>query len=62
MTPDDLEALLNKEPLLEVLDVKTLVLDHIKQMEAKDLLPFFTGFLPELEAEKVQGYLYMRRG
>jgi hypothetical protein len=62
LKPEELETLLNKEPLLDALDVKTLVLDRIKQMEPKELLPLFESFLPELEAEKVQGYLYIRRG
>ena len=61
MTPEQLNALLADRPLLSVLDVKTLVLDHLKRQPAQALVGLFESLLPELDPETVAGYRYMSR-
>jgi hypothetical protein len=61
MTKDELEAMLGGEDLIRTLDVKTLVLDILKEMPESELLTLFWDKLPGLSAEYVRDYLYMRR-
>jgi hypothetical protein len=61
MTKEDLEDLLGGEELMRTLDVKTLVLDIVREMSQEELLTIFWSKLPELEKEYVRGYLYMKR-
>ncbi len=61
MTKDELEALLAGEDLLRTLDVKTLVLDIVKDLPDQELLSIFWDKLPDLSKDYVRDYLYMKR-
>jgi hypothetical protein len=61
MTKDELEQLLAGEELLRTLDVKTLVLDIMKELPEEELLSIFWNRLPELDKDYVRDYLYMKR-
>lgn len=61
MTKDELEQLLSGEDLLRTLDVKTLVLDIVKELPEQELLAIFWSKLPELSKDYVRDYLYMKR-
>jgi hypothetical protein len=62
MTKDELEQLLAGEELMKTLDVKTLVLDIVREMNEDELLTIFWNKISSLEQEYVRGYLYMKRG
>jgi hypothetical protein len=61
MTKDELESLLAGEALNSKLDVKTLVLDIVRELPEEELLTIFWNKLPELKPETVREYLYMKR-
>ncbi len=61
MTKDELQALLSGEDLIKTLDVKTLVLDIVKELPEQELLSIFWSKLPDLSREYVRDYLYMKR-
>jgi hypothetical protein len=61
MTKEELEALLGGQDLLRTLDVKTLVLDIVRELPEQELLSIFWTKLPELPKEYVRDYLYMKR-
>ena len=62
MTKDELDKLLDGNPLHQTLDVKTLVLDLFKEMPAEELEAVFWDRLPDLQEEFVRDYFFMRRG
>jgi len=61
MNKDELTSLLDGEELLRTLDVKTLVLDIVKELPDEELLTIFWSKLPQLSADYVRDYLYMKR-
>lgn len=61
MTKEELDALLSGEDLLRTLDVKTLVLDIVRELPDDELLSIFWSKLPNLSREYVRDYLYMKR-
>jgi hypothetical protein len=61
MTKEELEALLAGEDLLRTLDVKTLVLDIVRDLPDQELLTIFWSKLPDLSKDYVRDYLYMKR-
>ncbi len=61
MTKDELESLLAGEDLLRTLDVKTLVLDIVRDLPDEELLSIFWSKLPQLSKDYVRDYLYMKR-
>ncbi|HEY9746753.1 MAG TPA: hypothetical protein V6C99_11105 [Oculatellaceae cyanobacterium] len=61
MTKEELEVLLGGEDLLRTLDVKTLVLDIVRELPESELLSIFWAKLPGLSKEYVRDYLYMKR-
>ncbi len=61
MTKDELEELLAGEELMKTLDVKTLVLDIVREMHQDELLTIFWSKFTDLEQDYVRGYLYMKR-
>jgi hypothetical protein len=61
MTKEELERLLEGEELLRTLDVKTLVLDIVKELPDEELLSIFWAKLPDLTKDYVRDYLYMKR-
>lgn len=61
MTKEELDALLNGEDLLRTLDVKTLVLDIVRDLPEQELMSIFWAKLPELNRDYVRDYLYMKR-
>ncbi len=61
MTKEELEALLDGEELLRTLDVKTLVLDIMRDLPEQELVTIFWNKLPELSKDYVRDYLYMKR-
>lgn len=61
MTKDELEGLLGGEELIRTLDVKTLVLDIVRELPDEELLSIFWTKLPALPKDYVKDYLYMKR-
>ena len=61
MTKEELDMLLNGEDLLRTLDVKTLVLDIVRELPEQELTSIFWSKLPDLTREYVRDYLYMKR-
>jgi hypothetical protein len=61
MTKEELESLLAGEDLIRTLDVKTLVLDIVRDLPDQELLTIFWSKLPQLSKEYVRDYLYMKR-
>ncbi len=61
MKRETLEALLDGEDLMQTVDVKTLVLDLVKQFKKEEILEIFWAKLPELDEEWLRGYFYMKR-
>ncbi len=61
MTKDELDALLGGEELMRTLDVKTLVVDIVREMPEEELLTIFWDKLHTLSPEYVRDYLYMKR-
>jgi len=61
MNKDELTSLLDGEELLRTLDVKTLVLDIVKELPDEELLTIFWSKLPDLSTDYVRDYLYMKR-
>ncbi|MFM7468683.1 MAG: hypothetical protein ACKO37_04200 [Vampirovibrionales bacterium] len=61
MKREELEALLEGEDLMQTVDVKTLVLDLVKQFKKEELLDIFWEKLPDLESDWLRGYFYMKR-
>lgn len=61
MTKEELDTLLSGEELMRTLDVKTLVLDIVREMPEEELLTIFWTKLPHLSKEDVRDYLYMKR-
>ena len=61
MTKDELNALLDGQELTQAVDVKTIVMDIVKDMDERELLEIFWEKLPEFSAEFVEDYLYMKR-
>ena len=61
MTKEELNALLENEELLKTLDVKTLVLDIVRDLPDDELLSIFWSKLPNLSKDYVRDYLYMKR-
>lgn len=62
LTKDELEKLLEGEPLMQTLDVKTLVLDIVKKMDEAEIQDIFWKKLPNLQESEIKDYFYMRRG
>lgn len=61
MNKDELESLLDGDELLRTLDVKTLVLDIVRELPDEELLTIFWSKLPALSKDYVRDYLYMKR-
>ncbi|MEM0950789.1 MAG: hypothetical protein AAGI66_01445 [Cyanobacteria bacterium P01_H01_bin.74] len=61
MTKDELNALLGDDDLMGKLDIKTLVLDLVKEMPEEEILAIFWNKLPLLNEKTVRDYFYMRR-
>jgi hypothetical protein len=61
MNKDELASLLDGDELLRTLDVKTLVLDIVRELPDEELLTIFWAKLPNLSKEYVRDYLYMKR-
>ncbi len=61
MTKDELEKMLGDEDLFNTLDVKTLVLDKVREMEKDELMAIFWAKLPEITVDEIKDYFYMRR-
>ncbi len=61
MTNDELNTLLAGEPLWQTLDVRGLMLNHLKTLDKTMVEQWFSEALPDLSAEHVRGYLYMKR-
>lgn len=61
MTKEELESMLAGEELIRTLDVKTLVLDIVRELPEEQLLTIFWDKLPDLTREYVKDYLYMKR-
>ncbi len=62
MTKDELEKLLDGQDIQHTLDIKTLVIDLLKDIPQEELEAIFWDRLPTLEEEFIRDYLYMRRG
>ena len=62
MNKKELEQLVGGSDLEGVLDVKTLVLDIVRDMKQEEIMKIFWDKLPSLSAEFVRDYFYMKRG
>ena len=62
MNKRELEQLVGGSDLDGVLDVKTLVLDLVRDMKQEEIMKIFWDKLPLLSAEFVRDYFYMKRG
>jgi len=62
MNKKELEQLVGGSDLDGVLDVKTLVLDLVREMKQDEVMRIFWDKLPSLSAEFVRDYFYMKRG
>lgn len=61
MTQDELFELLGHQDILRDLDVKTLVLDLVRErLDQDELLQLFWSHLPELDEAYVKDYFYRR--
>ncbi len=61
MTPDELEALLDGQALLNTVDIKTLVLDEWRKQPTEVLVPAFKAILSQLSQDDVRRYFFMQR-
>jgi hypothetical protein len=61
MTETELQQLFATEALLDSVDIKTLVLDSVRQLSTEDVLPLFYTMLPRVNPQQLNGYLYMKR-
>lgn len=62
MTKDELAELLRGEELHQVLDIKTLVLDIVREdMTPDEIAGIFWTKLPGLDISRVKDYIYMKR-
>ena len=61
MTPEELDAFLSGEDVSHTLDVKTLVLDLVRNMSDDEINQIFYSKLPDLTPDYLRDYLYMRR-
>jgi len=61
MTKDELNALLEGQDLMNTLDIKTLVLDLVRDMSTEEIQAIFWQKLPDLNLETIRDYLYMKR-
>jgi hypothetical protein len=52
---------LGDKPLLATLDIKTLILDLIRDLPQEELLELFWQKLPQLSETNLQEYLFMQR-
>ena len=62
MTEEELNLLLAGGNLMHTLDVKTLVLDIVRDLSDEEILKIFWSKMPGLSKEYVRDYLYMKRG
>ncbi len=61
MTQEELETLLQGQELFQRLDVKTLVLDRVRQLSPQELEALFYQWMSFLSVEQVKEYLYIKR-
>ncbi|MGE0200109.1 MAG: hypothetical protein AB7P76_03980 [Candidatus Melainabacteria bacterium] len=61
MTKDELNTLLDGQDLMNTLDIKTLVLDLVRDMSTEEIQTIFWQKLPDLNIETLRDYLYMKR-
>ena len=62
MNKRELEQLIGGGDFEGVLDVKTLVLDLVREMKQEEIMRIFWDKLPSLSAEFIRDYFYMKRG
>lgn len=61
MTPEELYQLLGHTDIQQDIDVKTLVLDLVREkLTPEEIMSVFWTHLGDLEAEFIQGYFYRR--
>jgi hypothetical protein len=61
MTEEELSEVLNGEDVLRTIDVKTLVLDIMRNEPIENHLKIFNERLPNLDLDYVKRFIYMRR-
>lgn len=61
MTEEALRDFLAGRPLWEVIDVKTLVLDRVRQSTPAEFEALFHTLLPQLTPDALQDASYMQR-
>ncbi|MBX2860187.1 MAG: hypothetical protein KTR14_03065 [Vampirovibrio sp.] len=61
MDKKQLETLLDGQELMKTIDVKTLVLDSVREMNEQELMTIFWDKLPEYSEDYISGYFYMKR-
>lgn len=61
MTNEQLQQLLEGEDLAHSIDVRTLVLDELRQADNDRIMALFWELLPQVDDTKLQRYFYMKR-
>lgn len=61
MTPEELSQLLAGDSVNQTLDIKTLVMDIVRNMSDAEIQQIFYAKLPDLTSDYVKDYLFMRR-
>jgi hypothetical protein len=62
MTENELNRILNGQELLQTIDVRTLVLDMVRNMNQEEWMALFWDKLDLVSEEQLKEYFYMRRG
>lgn len=61
MTEAELDAFLQGEALVHTIDIRTLVVDHIRKLDETAILALFNERLPHLDEATLRHYLFMKR-
>ena len=62
MTQDDLERLLEGKDLLNTVDIRTLILDILKNFPEEKIVELFYSNLNDIEEDYLKRFFYMSRG
>lgn len=62
MNQAQLREILGKQSLFDRLDVRTLVIDLVRDMPRDEVEQLFMQKLPQLEESTLRDYFYMSRG
>lgn len=61
MTQDDLERILEGKDLLNTIDIRTLILDILKNSPEDKISELFYSTLPDIDEDYLKRFFYMTR-